>query len=198
MSSSKSRPRSQLWFPPVRHRIAASDRPSSQPTHPDDCVLPGVVYRPKPTRQASDHSGSSASDVSLRPFFRLSGVSEWPFPQIPGMAMGSSTRSGEKDTTSVLVASKPAPATICNGLHRRAPDCHVALPLSQSARCDHRARLPRRTAGPPLRSSGTDDRALSTVSCRPKADALENALLPLYDARVCLNARDGIPIWGMS
>ena len=89
-----------------------------------------------------------------------------------------------------------APATICNGLHRRAPDCHVALPLSQSARCDHRARLPRRTAAPPLRSSGTDDRALSTVSCRPKANALENALLPLYDARVCLNARDGIPHLG--
>jgi hypothetical protein len=31
--------------------------------------------------------------------FRLSGISKWPLPQIPGMAMGSRTHSGEKDTT---------------------------------------------------------------------------------------------------
>jgi hypothetical protein len=44
--------------------------------------------------------------------FRLSDVSKWPLPQLSGMAMGSRTRSGEKHTTSVLVASKHAPATI--------------------------------------------------------------------------------------
>ena len=46
------------------------------------------------------------------PTFRLSGVSKWPLPQIPGMVMGSGTRSREKHTTSVLVAPKRAPATI--------------------------------------------------------------------------------------
>src|SRR6185312_6259747 len=43
--------------------------------------------------------------------FRLSSVSKWPLPQKSGMAMDSRTRSGEKHTTSVLVASKHAPAT---------------------------------------------------------------------------------------
>ena len=31
--------------------------------------------------------------------FRLSGVSKWPFQQMPGMVMGSRTGSGEKHTT---------------------------------------------------------------------------------------------------
>ena len=44
--------------------------------------------------------------------FRLSGVSKWPLPQISGMAMGSRIRSRERHTTSVLVASKHAPATM--------------------------------------------------------------------------------------
>ena len=57
--------------------------------------------------------------------FRLSGVSKWPLPQIPGIAMGSLIRSREKHSTSVLVAPKHAPATNFNGLHRRAPDCVV-------------------------------------------------------------------------
>jgi hypothetical protein len=64
----------------------------------------------------------------------LSGVSKWPLPQIPGMAMGSRSRSGEKHTTRVLVAPKHAPATNFNGLHRRAPNCHVGTPLADCNR----------------------------------------------------------------
>ena len=53
--------------------------------------------------------------------FRLSGVSKWPLPQIPGMAMGSRTRSGEKHTTSVLVLQSTPPlpiSMVCTVVHR--------------------------------------------------------------------------------
>lgn len=74
--------------------------------------------------------------------FRLSGVSEWPLPQISGMRMGSRIGSREKHTTSVLVASNRAPATICNGLHCRAPDCRFGPPFSQPALYCQGSQLP--------------------------------------------------------
>ena len=61
--------------------------------------------------------------------FRSLGVRKWPLPQILGMAIGSRLRSTEKHTTSLLVASKHAPATTFSGLHRRAPDCLAGPPL---------------------------------------------------------------------
>jgi hypothetical protein len=85
---------------------------------------PGLLYRSWTRIYAADLCRSRNSAARARPqrrqrqrrfagsTFRVSGVSKWPLPQILGTAMGSRVRSSEKHTTSVLVASKHAPATI--------------------------------------------------------------------------------------
>ena len=84
---------------------------------------PGLLYRPwisiyaAPLCRARNSAARALPQQRQRQrrfawsTFRLSGVSKWPVPQIWGMAMGSRKRSAEKHTTSLLVASKHAPAT---------------------------------------------------------------------------------------